>query len=405
MTRAYLDYAATTPLDPRVAATMAALQGPDGVFANPSSSHPHGRRAAAVIETAQERVLETLGDRDFQVIWTSGATEADNLAILGLARAIDQRGGERRRILISETEHSAVLAAADAAREAGLQVERLPVEADGRLSPETLEAALDRDVALVSLAPVNNETGVIQPIDQLAPRVKAVGARLHLDAAQAVGRVPEPGPYHHADLVSLSAHKCCGPKGIGALCVRPDVRLAPLMHGGGQQSGLRSGTLPVGLIGGMGDALRHRDDAIEQARQRALRGRLVDALRGLGSVVINGRGDGAPAILNASFPGVHGGALRAALGHLSVGFGSACSRRDGPSHVLRAMGRPDALAYASVRISVGRFTDEAEIDAAGAQVVAAVTGLRGISPLWREIEEGRWTVGSAYGVTTALEMA
>ncbi|AUB78031.1 hypothetical protein BBH56_02190 [Spiribacter roseus] len=406
MTHAYLDYAATTPVDPRVAAGMAALEGPDGVFANPASGHPYGRRAAAVVESAQEKVLETLGDRDFQVIWTSGATEADNLAILGLARAVARRGGGRRRILVTATEHSAVLAAADAAaREAGMQVERLPVAADGQLTPATLEAALAPDVALVSLAPVNNETGVIQPIERLAPLVRAVGARLHLDAAQAVGRVPEPGPYRHADLVSLSAHKCCGPKGIGALCVRPDVRLAPLMHGGGQQSGRRSGTLPVGLIAGMGDALGYRDDAAEQARQRALRGRLVDALRAAGGVVINGRADGAPAILNASFPGVHGGALRDALGDLAVGFGSACSGRDGPSHVLRAMGRPDALAHASVRISIGRFTEMADIDAAGAQVVAAVAALRGISPLWREIEEGRRTVDSAYGVTTALEMA
>jgi len=405
MTGAYLDYAATTPLDPRVAAAMAALEGPDGVFANPASEHPHGRRAAEWVDTARDQVLEALGDRDFEVIWTSGATEADNLAILGFARALARRGSARRRILVTETEHSAVLAAAEAARETGRVVERLPVQPDGRLAVETLEAALDEEVALVSLAPVNNETGVIQPIESLAARVRAAGAWLHLDAAQTVGRVPGPGPYRHADLVSLSAHKCCGPKGIGALAVRPSVRLDPLVHGGGQQAGRRSGTLPVALIAGMGEALRLRDDAAEQDRQRGLTRRLLEGLRASGGGVVNGRPDGAPAIVNVSFPGVHGGALRDALAALSVGFGSACSQRDGPSHVLRAMGRSDALAYASVRVSVGRFTQPGDIDAAAAAITAAVGELRRISPLWRELCEGRHTLSSAYGVTTALEMA
>lgn len=405
MTRPYLDYAATTPVDPRVSALMATLEGPDGVFANPSSDHPAGQAAAQRVAAAESQVRETLGDPAFRTVWTSGATEADNLAILGLARALSKRGDGRRRMLVAATEHSAVLAAARAAREYGMQVDTLPVAADGRLSPQTLAAALDTDVALVSLALVNNETGVIQDVPALTPMIRKSGARLHLDAAQALGRLPDASAYGDADLVSLSAHKCCGPKGIGALCYRPDVRLAPLLHGGGQQAGLRSGTLPVALIAGMGEALRHLDDAAERQRQRALQRRLRQALHDLGGVVLNGRGDGAPHILNASFSGVHGGALRAALRDLSVGFGSACSRRDGPSHVLRAMGRPDALAYASVRFSLGRFTTEADIDTAMATVTDAVTTLRSVSPLWREMSEGRHTVDSAYGVTTALEMA
>lgn len=405
MMQPYLDYAATTPVDPRVSALMATLEGPDGVFANPSSAHPAGQTAAARVEVAEAQVRETLGDAAFQTVWTSGATEADNLAILGTTRALAKRGGSRRRILVTATEHSAVLAAAQAAREYGMKVEVLPVAADGRLLPETLKGALDTDVALVSLALVNNETGVVQDVPALAGPIHEVGARLHLDAAQALGRLPDASAYGCADLVSLSAHKCCGPKGIGALCYRPDMRLSPLLHGGGQQAGLRSGTLPVPLIAGMGEALRHRDDAAERRRQYALQRRMRQALHELGGVVINGGGNRAPHILNVSFPGVHGGALRAALSDLSVGFGSACSRRDGPSHVLRAMGRPDALAYASVRLSFGRFTTEEEVDRAMAAVINAVGTLRTVSPLWREIGEGRETVNSAYSFTTSLEMA
>ena len=405
MMQPYLDYAATTPVDPRVSALMTRLEGPDGIFANPSSTHPAGRAASLQVEAAEAEVAAALGDGGFRTVWTSGATEADNLAILGLARALAKRGDARRRILVTATEHSAVLAAAKAAREVGMQVDTLPVTADGHLSPETLIAALDTDVALVSLALVNNETGVIQDIPALAGPIHDAGARLHLDAAQALGRLADTSAYEYADLVSLSAHKCCGPKGIGALCHRPDVRLAPLLHGGGQQAGLRSGTLPVPLIAGMGEALRHLDDAAERRRQEALRARMRQALHDLGGVVINGGGNCAPHILNVSFPGVHGEALRAALGDFSVGFGSACSRRDGPSHVLRAMGRPDPLAYASIRLSLGRFTTEAEIDTAMAAVTDAIGQLRSVSPLWREMDEGHRTVNSVYGFTTALEMA
>ena len=400
----YLDYAATTPVDPRVSRFMARFEGPDGFFANPGSDHPAGHAAASAVDDAAHQVLGLLNDPGFRVIWTSGATEADNLAICGLARALDRRDSRRRRVLVVATEHSAVLAAARATMSAGMQVETLPVSGDGLLEVSTLEQALDDNVALVSIAPVNNETGVIQDIETLAPAIRAVGARLHLDAAQAVGHLPDDRPYRHADLISLSAHKFYGPKGIGALCYRPELRLEPLLHGGGQQGGIRSGTLPVPLIAGMGEALQIRDDHDERTRQRGLQQRLSQHLEALGDVVINGRRDGSAHVLNGSFAGVQGEALRAALADLSVGFGSACSSRGGPSHVLRAMGRPDALAHASVRFSLGRFTTERDIDAVAGRVADRVRRLRAISPVWRELQAGK-SIEDVYGVTTPPGMA
>ena len=400
----YLDYAATTPVDPRVSRFMARFEGPDGFFANPGSDHPAGHAAAAAVDEAAQEVLGLLDDPGFRVVWTSGATEADNLAIVGLARALDQRDSPRRRLLVVATEHSAVLAAARSADAAGMRVETLPVSGDGLLSLSTLERALDDGVALVSIAPVNNETGVIQDIEPLAAAIHAVGARLHLDAAQAVGHLPDNGLYRHADMVSLSAHKFCGPKGVGALCYRPALRLEPLLQGGGQQGGMRPGTLPVPLIAGMGEALRIRDDHDERRRQRGLQQRLRQHLEALGGVVINGRSDGSAHVLNASFAGVQGAALRAALADLSVGFGSACNSRGGPSHVLRAMGRPDALAHASVRFSLGRFTTERDIDSVAEQVAGRVRRLRAISPVWRELQAGE-SIEDVYGVTTPQGMA
>ncbi|MEX0386499.1 cysteine desulfurase family protein [Spiribacter onubensis] len=400
----YLDYAATTPVDPRVSRFMARFEGPDGLFANPGSDHPAGQGAAAAVDDAAQQVLGLLDDPGFRVIWTSGATEADNLAIGGLARGVARRDGRRRRLLVVATEHSAVLAAARAAGSAGMRVQTLPVSGDGLLGLRTLESALDDDVALVSIAPVNNETGVIQDIETLAGAIHAVGARLHLDAAQAVGHLPEDGLYRHADMVSLSAHKFYGPKGIGALCYRPALRLEPLLHGGGQQGGMRPGTLPVPLIAGMGEALRIRADQGERTRQRGLQQRLRQHLEALGGVVINGHDDGSAHVLNASFAGIQGTALRAALADLSVGFGSACNSRGGPSHVLRAMGRPDALAHASVRFSLGRFTTESDIDSVAERVGERVRRLRAISPVWRELQAAG-SIEDVYGVTTPQRMA
>ena len=399
----YLDYAATTPLDPRVATAMQAVGGSGGVVANPASGHPAGRAAAAAVARAQTQVLASVNAPNQELIWTSGATEADNLAILGYAHALLRRGDARHRILIAATEHAAVTAAAEAARALGFAVEYLPVHADGLLDLAALREALDERVALVSVAHVNNETGVIQPLAPIAAAVHDAGARLHVDAAQGGGRLPLDIEGLAIDMVSLSAHKFYGPKGVGALCHRPAVRLEPLLHGGGQQAGMRSGTLPVELVVGMGAAFALPDSDAERQRLAALQARLRSRLAELGGVVCNGRDDGSPHVLNVAFAGVHGGALREALSELNVGFGSACSS-GGQSPVLRAMGRPDALAHAAVRFSLGRFTTRDEIDRAASEVAQVVQSLRRISPAWRALCEGA-TPEQVYGCTTPLSLA
>lgn len=404
MATPYFDYAATTPLDPRVEAAVARASSLEGTFANPSSDHPAGQASAAAIGRAAGQLRDVINAPDYRVTWTSGATESDNLAILGYALAQARRRSERRRILVAATEHSAVLAAAEAARDFGFTVESLAVAPDGRVAPATLEAALGDDVALVSIAQVNNETGVIQPLAALAPLIRSAGATFHIDAAQGAGRLPLDVKALGADLISLSGHKFYGPKGIGALCHHPSVRLSPLLHGGGQQRGLRPGTLPVGLIVGLGEALSLVDDDAERARQSHLRDALRERLAALGGVVVNGAADGSPHVLNLAFAGVQGDALRAALADLNVSFGSACSSRDGASHVLRAMARPDPLADASVRFSLGRFTTAAEVEWLGERVAADVARLRRISPVWREMAAGR-TIDDVYAVTTPLELA
>ncbi|MDR9432737.1 MAG: aminotransferase class V-fold PLP-dependent enzyme [Spiribacter sp.] len=400
----YLDYAASTPTDPRVMAKMAQFSGPEGIFANPSSAHPAGQAAAQAVATAKQQVLNAVGANAYALTWTSGATEADNLAILGRALALAKRQHQQRRILVCATEHSAVLEAAYAAQSHGFVVEHIGVQPDGLINTAELVATLDVDVALVSVAHMNNETGVIQDLSEIAQATHAVGALLHVDAAQSAGRLSFDADALEIDLISLSAHKFYGPKGIGGLCHAPHVRLAPLIHGGGQQNGLRSGTLPVALIVGMGEAFRQRDEPAEQARQQALKDSLYAQLASLGGVVLNGRKEGSAHILNVSFAGVHGAALRAALTDLAVGFGSACSTKHGPSHVLRAMQRPDPLAHASVRISIGRFTEADELELAGEFIADAVRKLRAISPIWREYRQGA-ALETVYSVTTPLELA
>lgn len=404
MTAPYFDYAATTPLDPRVAAVMASYQQPGVPVANPSSIHPAGRQAHAAVEQAAQVIRESVGVQSHELVWTSGATEADNLAVLGVAAALQARGSHRHRLLLPATEHSAVLAAAQAADRFGMQAEHLPVAADGRLDWAALDASLDDAVALVSVSLVNNETGVIQDIPAIAERVHAAGALLHVDAAQAAGRLPVEAGFSEADLLVLSGHKFYGPKGIGALCYRPGTRLMPIIHGGGQQGGLRSGTLPVPLIAGMAEAFRYTDTAFEQDRQRALWQRLRSRMAELDGVVLNSREDGSPHILNVSFAGVHGEALRGGLADVAVGFGSACSSREGPSHVLRAMARPDVLAHASVRFSLGRYTAPEAVEQIADTVSETVQALRAVSPVWRELEAGR-PLEDVYSLTTPLNMA
>ena len=404
--RPYLDYAATTPLDPRVQAAMMACYDDRGLAANPASPHQAGALAGETIDGATEAIRDYLGDPHWQVVWTSGATEADNLAILGTAEALAQRRRGRDRILVTATEHAAVtMAARAAASRHGFAVERLPVDAMGRLTPEVLADALDERVALVSIAPVNNETGVLQAMPALAPMVRNAGALLHLDAAQAGGRVDAAvAAYDQADMVSLSGHKFYGPKGIGALCLRPSVRVAPQLHGGGQQQGMRSGTLPMPLIAGLGEAFRLADDAAERDRQWSLRDGLLAGLAPLGGVVLNTPTQASPHILSVSFAGVHGAALRAHLDGVDVGFGSACSSHEGASSVLRAMQRPEPLAHATLRFSLGRFTRDTDITQAIGRVGETVDRLRRVSPVWRAFAGGQ-DIGALYSTTTPLDVA
>lgn len=380
-----LDYAATTPLDPRVWEAMQPFLKPGGLHANPASDHAGGRRAREAVEAARAEVAALIEAEPGEIVWTSGATESDNLAIKG---ALEFYGG--KHVVTARTEHKAVLDTCRYLETRGVRVTYLSPGADGAVTPQQVLAALTPETALVSLMWVNNETGVVQDIPALAPALRERGVLFHVDAAQAAGKIPMDLRTVPVDLLSLSAHKVYGPKGIGALFVRkrPRARLAPQVHGGGHEQGMRSGTLAPHQIAGMGAAFRlaGEDLAGEAARIRQLRERLWSRLRVLPRVLLNG--DGAPrvpGILNVSFAGVEGESLRASLPDLAVSSGAACSAATRePSYVLRALGRDDELANASLRFSLGRFTTAADIDAAAEQVVSQVRRLRALSPLWRD---------------------
>jgi cysteine desulfurase len=381
----YLDHAATTPLDPQVLDAMLPFLRADGLHANPASDHAPGRAARTAVERAREQVASAIGAEPGDVIFTSGATESDNLAIKGALEFYASRG---RHVVTSRTEHKAVLDTCRHLETRGVRVTWLKPQADGCVTPAQVMEALADDTVLVSLMWVNNETGVIQDIEHLAPRLRERGVLLHVDAAQALGRVPMDLQRTPVDLLSLSAHKAYGPKGVGALYVRrrPRARLAPQLHGGGHEQGMRSGTLPTHQVAGMGMACeiaaarRERD----WAHAAEMRDRLWAALSSLPQVFLNGEAAArVPQILNLSFAGVDGESLRAGLPELAVSSGSACSSATRePSYVLRALGRDDALADASLRFSTGRGTTIDEVDQAAAQVAAQVRRLRALSPLW-----------------------
>ncbi len=398
----YLDYAASTPVDPAVAQCVNdALVSEEGV-ANPASAHPAGRAAAARIEAARETLATAIGADAREIIWTSGATEADNLAVLGGARMQRARGRGHRVVTVA-TEHDAVLAACERLAREGFAVTRLLPDSDGYLAPDALAEVLGDDVALVSVMSINNETGVIQDGPALGELAHASGALMHVDAAQGMAEWPERLADRPVDLVSLSAHKWYGPPGVGALWRRlePRARLEPVIIGGGQETGLRAGTPALHQIVGMAEAFRlgSQRRAVDQAHIARLRERLEQGLAGIGGLVRNGRRDGSARILNVSVAGVHGDALRTALGgELTVSAGSACSSREGvPSHVLQAMGRPEALAAAALRISLGRELSEVQIDAAVAAMVRVIAQLRGPSPAWRHMQAGA-SVAELYGM-------
>jgi cysteine desulfurase len=383
----YLDNAATTPVDPRVIEAMATCLGIDGDFANPSATgHAPGRRARARVELAREEVASLVGAQPAQVIWTSGATEADNLAVLGAARFYGSRG---QHIVTARTEHPAVLDACRQLEREGFAVTYLVPGSDGIVEPAQVESALRPETILVSLMHVNNEIGVVQDIGAVGRLCRARGVLFHVDAAQSAGKLPLDVERDCIDLLALTAHKVHGPKGVGALCVRlePRIGLVPLLHGGGQERGLRSGTLPTHQIVGMGVAYRIAalEMATDSARITRLRDRLWQGLAGLPGVALNGHvAQRAPGILSITIDGVEGESLLFELPGLAVASGSACATASAePSYVLRALGRSDRLAQSSLRLSLGRYTTAEEIELAIAAIQGAIRRLRAVAP--REI--------------------
>lgn len=373
----YLDYQATTPCDPRVVQVM--LPWFNENFGNPHSvEHTLGRAAEAAVEGARAQVAALIGADPREVAFTSGATESNNLAIKGAARFAAQQGDPRRRVVTIATEHKCVLeSVADLGAE-GFEPVVLPVGADGRLDPAVLAEALAVPTLLVSIMAANNETGVLHDLATLAPMARAAGALVHVDAAQAAGKIPLDVAALGLDLVSISGHKLYGPKGVGALYVRrrPRVRLAPLFSGGGQERGLRSGTLPAPLLVGFGEACRiaAAEMTEEAARLAALRDRLLAGLRAaVPGIVVNGSLDARlPGNLNLTFPAATAQALMQACPDLCVSTGSACASAEvEPSYVLRALGIDAEAARRTLRIGIGRFTSPADIDFAVAALAAA----------------------------------
>jgi len=378
----YLDYAATTPVDERVAAAMAECLERDGHFGNPSSTHRFGQAAARRVAAAREQIAQRIGAGTGSITFTSGATESDNLALQSVMLA-----NPGRHLITARTEHKAVLDTAAALARRGVAVTYLECATDGLIDLNELDAAFTDRTALVSIMHVNNETGVVQDIEAVGERCRARGVLLHVDAAQSAGKLALDVARWPVDMVSLTAHKIHGPKGVGALYVRPPLSLAPLLFGGEQERSLRPGTLPTHQIVGMGAAYALADPAREGPVLDSLRQRLWAGLSALAGVRRNGHPTrSAPHVLNIAFPGVNGESLRHAIGEIAVSAGSACNA-DNPesSHVLNAMGLSPALAESSLRFSVGRYTTPEEIDYVLGRVAAEVGRLRQIAagaPNW-----------------------
>ena len=386
----YLDYSATTPVDPRVAAKMIPFLTEH--FGNPASrSHPFGWEAEKAAEEAREQVAQLVNADPKEIIWTSGATESNNLAIKGAAQFYKAKG---KHLVTVKTEHKAVLDTMRELERQGFEVTYLPVQTDGLVDIEQFTAALRPDTILASVMYVNNEIGVIQDIAQLGEICRAKGVIFHVDAAQATGKVVIDLQQLKVDLMSFSAHKTYGPKGIGALYVRrkPRIRLEAQMHGGGHERGLRSGTLATHQIVGMGEAFRiaREEMATENERVRMLRDRLLTGLQDMEEVYVNGdMYSRVPHNLNISFNYVEGESLIMAIKDVAVSSGSACTSASlEPSYVLRALGRNDELAHSSTRFTIGRFTTEEEIDYTIDLVKSKIGKLRELSPLWEMFKDG-----------------
>ncbi|HEC19744.1 MAG TPA: IscS subfamily cysteine desulfurase [Gammaproteobacteria bacterium] len=388
----YMDYAATTPADPRVAKKMMQYLTPDGEFGNPASrSHAYGWAAEAAVEEARKQVAELVNANPKEIVWTSGATESDNLAIKGAAHFYQKKG---KHIITSKTEHKAVLDTCRQLEREGFEVTYLDPEPTGLIDLDKLATAMRDDTILVSIMHVNNELGVIQDIAAIGEMTRERGIIFHVDAAQSAGKVEIDLANLKVDLMSFSAHKIYGPKGQGALYVqrKPRVRLEAQTHGGGHERGMRSGTLATHQIVGMGEAFRiaREEMARDNAHIKALRDRLYNGVKDLEEVYVNGdMAHSVPNILNISFNYVEGESLIMSLKDLAVSSGSACTSASlEPSYVLRALGRNDELAHSSIRFSLGRFTTEAEIDYAIDHIREAIEKLRALSPLWDMYKEG-----------------
>jgi cysteine desulfurase len=386
----YMDYSATTPVDPRVADKMIPFLREQ--FGNPASrSHMYGWTAEAAIEEARGHVAALVGADPREIIWTSGATESNNLALKGAANFYKTKG---KHIITVKTEHKAVLDTVRELERVGFEATYLEPQDNGLITIEQLSAAIRPDTILVSVMLVNNEIGVIQPIDEIGELCRAKGIIFHCDAAQATGKVAIDLNKTKCDLMTFTAHKTYGPKGIGALYVRrkPRVRLEAQMHGGGHERGLRSGTLPTHQIAGMGEAFRIAKEEMdtEIARVTALRDRLAKGLMEIEEAYINGdMTKRVPHNLNVSFNYVEGESLIMAIKDIAVSSGSACTSASlEPSYVLRALGRSDELAHSSIRFTIGRFTTEEDIDFTIELLKSKVGKLRELSPLWDMFKEG-----------------
>jgi cysteine desulfurase len=388
----YLDYSATTPVDPRVAEKMMECLTHDGNFGNPASrSHAYGWLAEDAVDQARTNVAALVNCDPKEIVWTSGATESNNLAIKGAAHFYSKNG---KHIITLKTEHKAVLDTCRQLEREGFEVTYLEPREDGLVDLDVLRDTIRKDTVLISIMHVNNEIGVIQDIKAIGEIARENKVIFHVDAAQSPGKVELDLEGVKVDLMSFSAHKTYGPKGIGALYVRrkPRVRIEAQMHGGGHERGMRSGTLPTHQIVGMGEAFRIAKEEMvdENKRIRILRDRLLDGLKDIEEVYINGDIEHrVPHNLNMSFNFVEGESLIMALKDIAISSGSACTSASlEPSYVLRALGRDDELAHSSLRFSIGRFTTEADVDHAITVIRSAVSKLRDLSPLWDMYKDG-----------------
>ena len=388
----YFDYLATTPVDPRVVEKMVHCLSIEGNFGNPASrSHLYGWKAEEAVENGRRQVADLIKADPREIVWTSGATESDNLAIKGAAHFYVKRG---KHIVTSKIEHKAVLDTCRQLEREGFEVTYLDPGSNGLITPEAVGAALREDTVLVTIMHANNEIGTVNDIAGIGEVTRAAGVLFHVDAAQSAGKVVIDMENMKVDLLSMSAHKMYGPKGIGVLYVRrkPRVRLEAQMHGGGHERGMRSGTLPTHQIVGMGEAAHVAQEGmeLEAVRLKALRRRFWDGIKDIEEVHINGDGvHRLPGALNVSIAFVEGESLIMSLKDLAVSSGSACTSASlEPSYVLRALGLSDELAHSSLRFSFGRFTTDDDVDAAVAQLRTAVEKLRDLSPLWDMFKDG-----------------